>query len=67
MSTKNSAFDTDRYFEEYSRAVRTGLAWVYPTEVRALLEKAVDLQIEASKVLTKTVTENFNKFAPAIK
>jgi hypothetical protein len=64
MSTKNSAFDTDRYFEEYSRAARTGLAWVYPTEVRALLEKAVDLQIEAGKTIATVLTENVAKFVP---
>lgn len=61
--TKTYEIQTEKFFEEYSRAARTGLAWVYPTEVRALLEKTVDLQIEAGKTITTVLTENVAKFA----
>jgi len=58
---------TEKYFDEYNRNARTALAWVYPTEFRAILEKAVDLQVEAGKLMTKTATEAVSKFVPATK
>ena len=58
---------TEKYFDEYTRNARTALAWVYPTEFRAILEKAVDLQVEAGKYVTKSMTEAATKFAPAAK
>ena len=59
--------DFDKYLEEYKTIARNGLIFVYPTELRSLFEKAIDLQVETGKVVTKTVTETFNKFAPATK
>ena len=58
---------TEKYFDEYTRNARTALAWVYPTEFRAILEKAVDLQVEAGKYVAKSMTEAATKFAPAAK
>jgi hypothetical protein len=60
-------FDMTKYFDEYSRNARTALSWIYPTEFRAILEKAVDLQIDAGKLVAKTATEAFSKMAPASK
>jgi hypothetical protein len=59
--------DFDKYLEEYKTIARNSLIFVYPAELRGLFEKAIDLQVETGKVVTKTVTENFNKFAPAVK
>ena len=63
----DKTFDMTKYFDEYSRNARTALAWIYPTEFRAILEKAVDLQIDAGKLVAKTATEAFSKMAPASK
>ena len=63
MTTKT--IDTDKYFDEYTRNARTMLAWVYPTEFRTILEKTVDLQVEAGKMVAKTVTDAVAKLTPA--
>ena len=55
MSTKT--LDTDKYFDEYTKNARTMLAWVYPTELRTILEKSVELQVETGKMISKTVTD----------
>jgi hypothetical protein len=65
--TKTIETQTDKYFDEYTRNARTALAWVYPTEFRSILEKAVDLQVEAGKYMAKTATEAAAKFTPATK
>jgi hypothetical protein len=65
MATKT--IDTDKYFEEYSKTARTAMAWVYPTEFRALLEKTIDLQVEAGKFIAKSATDTFSKMVPAAK
>lgn len=62
--TKTIETQTEKYFNEYTRNARTALAWVYPTEFRAILEKAIDLQVEAGKYLTKTATESVSKLVP---
>jgi hypothetical protein len=67
MSTKTIENQTDKYFDEYTRNARTALAWVYPTEFRTILEKTVDLQVEAGKYMAKTVTDAFAKVTPAAK
>ena len=65
--TKNFLTQTEKYFDEYTRNARTALAWVYPTEVRAILEKTIDLQVEAGKLMTKTAAESIDKIVPAAK
>ena len=65
--TKNIDTQTDKYFEEYTRIARTSLAWVYPTEFRSLIEKTVDLQVEAGKYFVKTASEAMTKMVPAAK
>ena len=65
MATKTTDFDTDKYFDEYNKNARMMLMMVYPAELRAILEKTVDLQVEASKLLAKTVTDAVAKIIPA--
>jgi hypothetical protein len=67
MATKTADFDTDKYFDEYNKNARMMLMMVYPTELRAILEKTVDLQVEASRLFNKTVTDAFSKLIPATK
>ena len=62
-----NTLDTDKYFDEYTRNARTMIAWIYPTEFRSILEKTVDLQVEAGKLISKTVTDAVAKIAPASK
>ena len=65
MATKTADFDTDKYFDEYNKNARMMLMMVYPTELRSILEKTIDLQVEASKLVTKTLTEAVAKIIPA--
>lgn len=65
--TKTIHETTEKYFDDYHRNVRGALIWVYPTELRSILEKSVDLQIEAGKLVTKTFAETLDKFVPAAK
>jgi hypothetical protein len=65
MATKTTDFDTDKYFDEYNKNARMMLMMVYPTELRTILEKTIDLQVEASKLVTKTITEAVAKIIPA--
>lgn len=63
--SKTADFDTDKYFDEYNKNARMMLMMVYPTELRAILEKTIDLQVEASKLVTKTLTEAVAKIIPS--
>jgi hypothetical protein len=61
----SKTFDMTKEIEEYGRNIRSSLIWVYPTELRTILEKTVDLQVETTKLINKTTVDMFNKMVPA--
>lgn len=63
MSKTTMFNDVDKYFEDYSRNARTAFAWVYPVDVRNLLEKVVDLQVESGKVAVKITRDLVDRYA----
>jgi hypothetical protein len=65
MATKTADFDTDKYLDEYNKNARMMLIMVYPNELRTILEKTIDLQVEASKLVTKTITDSVAKIFPS--
>ena len=65
MATKTADFDTDKYLDEYNKNARMMLMMVYPNELRTILEKTIDLQVDAAKLVAKTVTEAVAKIIPA--
>lgn len=65
MATKTADFDTDKYLDEYNKNARMMLMMVYPTELRSILEKTIDLQVETSKLFTKTMTDAVAKIIPS--
>jgi len=65
MATKTADFDTDKYLDEYNKNARMMLMMVYPTELRAILEKTIDLQVETGKLVAKTLTESVAKIIPS--
>lgn len=67
MTTKTFDFDTDKYLDEYNKNARMMLMMVYPSELRGILEKTVDLQVEAVKFINKSTTDIFNKIIPSTK
>ena len=60
----DNVFDMTKGFDDYARNVRTALMWVYPTELRDILVKTVDLQVETSKLVNKTAADMINKLIP---
>jgi len=65
MANKTADFDTDKYLDEYNKNARMMLMMVYPSELRTILEKTIDLQVEASKLVTKTITDSVAKIFPS--
>jgi hypothetical protein len=65
MATKTADFDTDKYLDEYNKNARMMLMMVYPSELRSILEKTIDLQVESSKLFAKTITETLTKIIPS--
>ena len=65
MATKTTDFDTDKYLDEYNKNARMMLMMVYPSELRTILEQTIDLQVEASKLVTKTITDSVAKIFPS--
>ena len=61
--TKTDTVDFTKYFDEYNRAATNMLTWVYPTELRTILTKGVDLQIETGKWVTKSMTDLVTKYS----
>ena len=51
-------FDTTKYLDEYSKTTKMMFGFVYPSEVKNLLEKTVDLQVEAAKVAGKLLEDS---------
>jgi hypothetical protein len=63
--TKMNYFNIDTITSEYAKNVKTFLGFVPSKEAKSLLEKIVDLQVEATKLVAETVTDSFKKIATA--
>ena len=64
MATKTADFDTDKYFDEYNKNARMMLMMVYPAELRTIMEKTIDIQVDAAKLITKSITDAVSKIMP---
>ena len=62
-----NTIDTDKYFDEYSKNARSAMIFVYPSELRSILEKTVELQVETGKFLAKSATDAFTKLIATTK
>ena len=58
-------FNLDTITSEYAKNAKTVLGFVPSKEAKSLLEKIVDLQVEATKLAAETVTNSFKKIATA--
>ena len=63
--TKMNYFNLDTVTAEYAKNAKTFLGFVPSKEAKSLLEKVVDLQVEATKLVAETVTDSFKKIATA--
>lgn len=60
-------FNLDTVTAEYAKNVKTFFGFVPNTEVKTLLEKTVDLQIETTKMIATSIEAAFKKAIPATK
>lgn len=60
----SNMFDTAETIDNYDRTVRAFFTWVQPKEVRSILEKTHDLQVELAKYLGKSIDKTISSFTP---
>lgn len=60
-------FDTTKAIEDYDRNARTYLGWVQPTEIRNLVVKTHEVQVEMAKVASSALTKMFSYIVPNTK
>lgn len=61
----DKTFDTMKMIDDYSRTLRMMFAWVQPAELRSILEKSLELQVETAKLVNKTVVDSVSQFSPS--
>ena len=54
-----------KMIDDYSRTLRMMFAWVQPAELRSILEKSLELQVETVKLVNKTVVDSVSQFSPS--
>lgn len=55
--------DMNKYFTDYAQAAKLMTSWIYPTELRSIVDKGIDLQLESFMFINKQVANTANKFA----
>ena len=57
-------FDTTKTIETYDRTVSAFLTWIQPVELRNVIVKTHDLQVELAKYLGKSFDKTLSSFVP---
>lgn len=60
----SNMFDTAETIDNYDRTVRAFFTWVQPKEIRSILEKTHDLQVELAKYVGKSIDKTVSTFTP---
>lgn len=60
----SNMFDTAETIDNYDRTVRAFFTWVQPKEIRSILEKTHDLQVELAKYVGKSLDKTVSAFTP---
>lgn len=63
--TEMTNFDFNTIVEEYRKQARLALNYITHNELKTVLEKVVDVQIDMSKIAYNTMNETVSKFTPA--
>lgn len=63
----SNLFDTNETIENYDRTVRAAFSWIQPIEVRNLILKTHDLQVEAAKYVSSSLNKTLTSFVPTTK
>ena len=56
--------DTTKNFETYDRTVSAFLTWIQPVELRNVVVKVHDLQVEFAKYMGKSLDKTISSFVP---
>lgn len=56
---------TDKMVEEYDRYVRMGFSFIMPMELRNIVTKTHEVQMDAVKFVSKSVTDAMSKVFPS--
>ena len=56
--------DTNKNIETYDRTVSAFLTWIQPIELRNVIVKTHDLQVEFAKYIGKSFDKTISSFAP---
>jgi hypothetical protein len=57
-------FDTVETIDNYDRTVSAFLTWIKPVELRDVIVKTHDLQVEFAKYLGKSFDKTISSFTP---
>jgi hypothetical protein len=60
-------FDTTKAIDEYDRNLRSYLSWVTPTELRNIIVKTHEVQIETAKYISTSLTKTMTSMVPTSK
>lgn len=60
-------FDTTKAIEEYDRTARSYLSWITPIELRSVLVKTHEAQVEVAKLVSSTFVKTFSFTVPTTK
>jgi hypothetical protein len=63
----SNLFNTTETIENYDRTVRAVFTWVQPVEIRNLILKTHDLQIETAKYINTSLTKTMTSMVPTTK
>jgi hypothetical protein len=63
----SNLFDTTETIENYDRTVRSMFSWILPAEVRNIVIKTHDLQIETAKYISTSLTKTMTSMVPTSK
>jgi hypothetical protein len=56
--------DTTKNIETYDRTVSAFLTWIQPVELRNVVVKVHDLQVEFAKYMGKSLDKTISSFVP---
>jgi hypothetical protein len=55
-------FDTTKAIDEYDRNLRSYLSWITPTELRNIIVKTHEVQVDMAKYVSTSLNKNFSNF-----
>jgi hypothetical protein len=64
VDNMSNMFDTVETIDNYDRTVSALLTWIQPVELRNVVVKVHDLQVEFAKYMGKSLDKTISSFVP---